>query len=251
MAMVFFTEETTMTKLEAYNAKIDARNKAFKSLSKAEKRVAIAKDCIQQLELKKIRATQGTYFQAKVKLDSKEHTSLPYYSSTPVTETVVDTDMQVQKVVQSMKSCNACALGTVFACTVGIANKLKINDLNKDYESTQLDGIAFDGSTMYDYLRGFFTTKQLTMIECAFEKYDTMGERSEAGHANQLASALFGRKYPSAKARMIAIMKNVIKNGGEFVVPAEAVVHAKKLLRDVSIDYGGDSIIEQLRKSRH
>lgn len=107
--------------------------------------------------------------------------------------------------------CKVCALGGIFAATVKRFNKFEsVPDLSMD-----------EG---YDYLEDYFSKQQLDMIECAFELGHgrVFYEENNIYGDNELGKKLgnscieFGKQYKAGEARMVAIMKNIIKNNGSF-----------------------------------
>jgi hypothetical protein len=82
---------------------IEQKNKAFHKLSDKEKRIAVAKDVIAQVEARKYRATPGTYLFVK--------------------GLRVDEDVQKPLLEESTK-CNVCAVGAAFASAARLGNNL-------------------------------------------------------------------------------------------------------------------------------
>lgn len=204
--------------LKNINRNTARRNARFEALDKPGKRVYIAKDVLAQLAAKKIVASPGTYLAGKVKLptikEEREEYSYDSHGYEKRSVKVVNPDTEVQDIVEKMKTCNACALGTVFVCAVRIADDLKIGDMPIEDEVT--DSIEFDGMSMYKYLGQFFSEAQLELIESAFE-CRVMGDGGEGRRddANRDA-ADYGTNFMQPKDRMVAIMKNIIKNKGFF-----------------------------------
>lgn len=161
------------------------KNEQFAAMTPAEKRVALAQDVIMQLNAELIIAEQGTY------LSLHEENSL---------------------------KCDACALGSLFICSV-----------TKPELALDIDVVVdmSDRESMQDHLGGIFDPAQLDMIETAFEmdsymKYPKgldVDDESAVTAFNDLINKTieFGRKYVYDKARLIAIMENVVANKGTFV----------------------------------
>lgn len=179
------------------NLRAAEANLAFARSSAANKRVAIAKDVIAWLNTKKIRATPGEYL--------------------AVTKGVENPDGDMVGVQQ----CNACALGAVFACAV---DRVKTIDL-----TAALDGWSgtYDDNSMRSMLKPYFTTEQLVMIENAFERRiveplngdePNYGDGPEylVGNPRSIKALNFNKGVRSPKERLTRIMKNIIRNGGEF-----------------------------------
>lgn len=195
-------QKTTATKRLGGAAAKVKRIEKFEALSPEKQRVRIAKDVIAQLELKKIKATEGTYFEAfGVSLD-------------PDKGTESQRALQVDNVVKSAKQCQVCALGALFTAQVLIKDKLTVEGADgwlDTWENTV--GVPGDGARAY--LEAHFSMDQLDLIESAFEKW-TDEDRFGYGY-NKLKAGKFGEKYRYPRARMIAIMNNIIDNNGTFV----------------------------------
>jgi hypothetical protein len=174
-----------------------------KTNSPASTRVAIARDVIKQLNSKKLRVTtdQGNFFTTKVKTPNPD----------------------IQEIVKNSKFCTVCAVGALFACTVQKHNSLEINystDGDYDYQELRLHyGFGTHEKTFF-YLNQYFTKAQLASIEYCYElgngatDYEDINEYLNKGEINELVR--FGKSFTSKKARLIAIMKNIIKNNGDF-----------------------------------
>jgi hypothetical protein len=181
-----------MTKTIAkLNRRIAARNKAFAKLTPAKKRVRIAKDVLEQLDAKRIKAKPGTYLWAtgnKLKVTEK------------------DLGKDLSELTTQIKSCDACAIGSLFLCAVERADALKIGEAysNSEAEVSYTSDKFNDMSlSQHIYLRRFFPRGTLDSMEATFEKYDIWGE------GRQL-------RVP-AEQRLRLIMENVIRNKGEFI----------------------------------
>lgn len=193
---------------------MSAKNKRFWAMTDTQKRVAIAKDIIKQVEANKIKATSGTYIHL-INLKSK----------------VSKEDQALDKLFKE-KGCKACALGSCFIALVDMGDKLKLSDITKVGEGARYD----EDQSSYYYselndddnwrpeLRKIFSPKQLTLIESAFEDYKFIDDEDKALYSYESehyppdlkAAITFGKKYRSAKRRLIAICENTIKNKGVF-----------------------------------
>ncbi len=165
--------------------KTAAKNKAFKKLKKAEKRVAIAKDVLKYLKKGKFQAARGEY----VNTDPQEG------------------NLGTCELLQNAEMCQVCGLGALF-----VAGALKDCSIIKDDIFTRLN---YDGKSQFmqfydDEMRGalgkYFSLDQLETIENAFESF-TMGKGK---------GSTFNKGFGDATTRLSRIMKNIIKNEGTF-----------------------------------
>jgi hypothetical protein len=165
----------------------------FQAASPAEKRVLIAKDVLAQMATKRIRPIYGKWLDGMNVLDK--------YGN-------VDFSKQLdQSIKDSSTGCSACAAGAIFACAVLRKDAITVGEAGYDDDG----GGVYDGGNIWSYLRGIFPAEMLDRIETAFEMD---GGAQHAGE--KYASFKPGIKSPNG--RMKAIMQNIIKNRGEFVV---------------------------------
>lgn len=183
---------------------IEQRNKAFKKLSPSKKRVAITKDVLKQLSLKRIVAKHMMYLDVK--------------TSVPVAAADLNKDLSL--FLPQVKSCDACAVGSLFMCAVNQADDCK---LDKD---AGLDSFGADqnlqkldiGDRAHAYLKRFFSERQLISIEDHFEQTKQSPLVDDWGFSSTITKHPTIYRIPgSADARMKAIMNNIIKHNGTFV----------------------------------
>lgn len=144
-------------------------------LTKAQQRVAVAKDALAQLKAEKYKATSGVF------IDSGFLNNLCYSDSTD----------QAQPVLQNMGTCRLCAKGAIFLSTIRKYNKATVYELTHAHEDVSND---------------LFGQDNLDRIEAAFECWS---------HVSWKACD-FGDKYINDHDRLVAILKNIIKNNGTF-----------------------------------
>lgn len=155
---------------------IEERNKKFKSMSHKEQRIAIAKDVILQLGKGKIQAAHVYFNFTKGGWDVFEK------------EAKSRKEVNLQSFLKQSVECEVCAKGALFFSSVR-----KRNDVFLD--------INFNGvhKEIIPSLTDIFRKSILNAIEDAYE------------------NGFYGYyKYPAGEKRMIAIMKNIVKNG-DFV----------------------------------
>lgn len=191
-------DEKMLKKLLDHQAELDTKkaNKAFNGLSAAEKRVAIAQDVLLQIKNKFIKVEPGTW----VSLDFKD-------------EELLTPNESAQKTLSNnTEQCQACALGSLFICSIRLGNRLTVEEAGFKY------GVGDQEDIMERLSLGIFSKEQLKLIEVAFE--GGLGgyavgdlEDKDAGEA----AMLFSERLLGDKARLVKIMKNIIKNDGTFI----------------------------------
>jgi len=163
-------------------------------MTKAQKRVAIAKDVIKQIAARNFRPKGGIYVSL-----AKPEAGMGDY------ETTAD---KAFFNARKRKPCVVCAKGAMVCSTIRLFNKFS-------------DSIAALEPSVENVLRRNFGKRMGDMIECAFEQWDFDGYD---GHENNHIlgkdavnrSYAFGLKYRSNTKRIIAIMRNIIANKGTF-----------------------------------
>lgn len=178
------------------------KQKPFSKLSKAQQRVAIAKDVIEQLTTEKITAVSGTYL------------SIPY--------AVLKPKDQLQDVFEARK-CEACALGSIFVCAVKITNNLTAGEVGSSNDG-EVRTNSINGHSMFPYLSKYFSREQICIIEGAFEgsNIGTYGSDQLSQDLSE-AAGLGYTHIDSHEDRLKVIMRNIIRNKGTFVVPRNAI----------------------------
>ena len=170
-------------------------NTKFESLSSAEQRVLIAKDVLAQVKAEKFIPRRGNYIK-----------NLTIKGGQP-------SGGSVQKHFDEI-TCSCCALGACLLSATKFKNKLEFGDI--------YDMVSRNSS--WDLLKGIFSAEQLNMIEYAFEAShsgsrvgeDSFGEYNKY-NCNEIVKCVdFGKSFPYESDRLIAIMKNIIKNKGTF-----------------------------------
>lgn len=196
----FRSEKQLLAKLQVQylNQVTKASNKAFNSSSKSSQAISLAKDVIAQINCGKIKPEAGVY------LDLVGEDNYHTNSFEPVK------NIELQAIIKDpVVSCEACAIGSMFTCDILKNNNFKVR-------TSELNDVDND-TKMRCRLRKIFTSQQLHLIEMAFEagNYNYMIFRGVTVSDKEAAYA-FGKKYRSDKKRLIAIMKNIIKNKGVF-----------------------------------
>jgi hypothetical protein len=157
----------------------EERNAAFRKLSRKERRTAIARDVVAQLDAGRYLAKARAYFKVRHGVAEK-----------------FDGDVQRIGAARDV-SCSVCALGA------GAVSRARLGDQVAVDEGESLDA--------YEALRCAFSDVELYRMECAFELW-TMYD--DAGRNDEPSS--FGARFQSPRQRLRAIWQNVIDNGGKF-----------------------------------
>lgn len=169
--------------------------KPFEKLSKKAKRVAIAQDVLKQLRRRGITAQKGVYAQFKGDCTVGEY-----------------------GVGGKVESCQVCALGAAFVSAACLGKGQSLQELYN------LAGYGFRRSTPLPTIREtverYFDIAQLDLIEASFEMDEgflNQNEPTRKPSPKGLRAVDFGKRYRGPRKRLVAIMKNVIDNDGEFL----------------------------------
>lgn len=169
----------------------------WSKMTKAQKKIEVAKDVIKQLKVGAYQSTSGTYLEI-------------------INDTWEIQEEQANKCISKDFPCKVCALGSIFMSHVMLRNHLTIDELE------MTDDIA-----MRKRLEGVFTNNQLHLIETAFERRIVNDDieyicKEPRSFWNSVPTTIgqkaidFGKKYSDSTVRLIMIMKNIIKNDGQF-----------------------------------
>ncbi len=170
--------------------------KEFNRLSAPQKRVAIAKDVIQQIKLEKYQIESGIWAaMAPVDLETCE----------------IDQNMLLQGIPIQ---CRCCALGA------GMLSSMRLANIHSFSEDADLE------ADVIPQLGKYFSNKQMAMIEAVFEnRYgDKYGEdhvlrefHSDITDDEYDRLHTFGKRFTDENNRALAIFTNIVKNKGEFI----------------------------------
>jgi len=198
----------------------------YKKMTKAQKRVAIAKDIIASINSKKYIANASTYID-NVEIDGKSvDVRYDYLDDKDIEE------LDIQETLPRMEKCKVCAMGACILSLTKYENKLTFADIGPN--------ISEFSETTDKLLKGVFTPDQLAMIEIMFEGYYSDVEydhedykqrgnnysRDRLGAIVSDEDALKCIKWHWKKKKrgitddnlMIAIWKNIVDNEGELVL---------------------------------
>jgi len=168
---------------------IEDRNARFDALSPAERRMAIARDVLDQLCTGRMQAKRGIYVGEREGGD-----------------TDVDADAQVVADDPYLK-CTVCAIGSAVTSAVRLFDRAP--------QKTSLPSLSCTGMRD-EYLSRFFSRGQQALMEAAFEMSDICGLAPFMTLGVKKAVE-FGLRHKTDAARMRAIWRNVLENGGTFV----------------------------------
>ncbi len=172
----------------------------FNKLSPAKKRMVIAQDVLDRIELKQLSAINNITIADE-----------GYNDSVFVPSAIRDKPLQEQLCNINLR-CEACAKGSLFLAFIGISNNFPVEKGNfkQIYISTDID----DGHLAE--LVKIFDAEQLDAIEVAFE--------GEVFNWTRISDTLKTKALKFYKRNnkinpnviLIAICKNIIKNNGTF-----------------------------------
>lgn len=170
------------------------RNTAFAKLPREKQRVQIAKDVLVSLKLGEFVAgskylTFGNIYKNR---SSDKVTAAPTTDLSHVLEKA---------------TCTVCGIGSLFCSAVKRADNLPFSGVS-DFRGA----VSMDRMRVIGYLAPYFTSEELGEIEFYFECSNT-------GHAEAMYNLAISKEWDdkTPRARMSAIMRNIIKNKGAFV----------------------------------
>ena len=181
-----------------------------KRLSKSEKAVAVASDVIAQLRKrnsKLIPVLDNGYVSSSFLINLDDPRVKKTRNNNYENEVF---HVELQDILPDMmkEECRVCGLGAAIISKARLLDKVQIEgygfEINPGYELHR-DKIS-------EGLKDVFTEDTIDKIECAFEVDPYMADTEE------YAAALFGAKHKEPKKRLIAIMQNIVDNGGKFLV---------------------------------
>lgn len=179
-------EAERIAKQHDVERRIKEENAEFQAMTPAQKRVRIAKDVLEWMEVGRLVATNGEYFHLED-----------------------DSGRRRAGVVTNGFECHACALGAVFACAV-----------ERGMVRGATRGLGGYGWEMREKLIPYFDEQQLLEIEDAFESFCDSGPVGLADNpkAETFCYGIDGTDRDDlARRRMTKIMSNIIANDGTFI----------------------------------
>lgn len=217
----------------ARKRRVARENKAFEKLTPAQKRVAIARDVLAQIEMKKFVPVNGTW------LTDYNDAEEELFSLKDVKD-----NKELRDVLNKKETCTGCALGGLFMCAVKRVDALKIHDLVAVKEAKEavknsyttygsnIDNHLHEGKSidMGDIIKYFakiklFSKQQSELIELAFENGGGGFDAEEVENGAAAEDFFFIRdkqndqvlhRIENPTDRMRLIMENIILNKGTF-----------------------------------
>lgn len=181
-------------------------NKQFRKMTPSRQRMCIARDVLGQLATKKIIAELRTFVEDALLRDKALFKGTGLRSSD-----------QVRDLLSTVKSCNACALGSMFACLVDRADQLTPGDIGRAFKGDRVEMRSEYLETIFKYMERYFSRRQIGLIEMAFERGGGYFSGRLWDPEEYAACTMFEASTPPRR-RLEVIMKNVIKNDGDFIV---------------------------------
>jgi len=188
-------------------------------MTKAEKRVEIAKDVLKQIKANKYNPTSGVWV---IDTDGKEVCDLVYAARRE--DPISAVDLKKNVVCKLRGKCDVCALGSLFVSAIDKFNHTKLN------AGCHVSFTEHKDSKENPLLK-WFSAKQLLLIESTFEnshgawsidvKEDVLSINEILYWDDVVEPAIYAycNKYSDATSRLKAIMNNIVRNNGTFVLP--------------------------------
>jgi len=175
------------------NKQTQKRNAAFKAATKSERAVMVAKDALKMLNAGKTAAASGIWVNLYNAYDvDNEETR----------------ENQICDISDGFKECRVCALGALMLSEVRHTNKLTVEeaggDIGYEYFGHRLDKV--------------FSKSQQKLMELAFEGGHGWFDVEDTSDKELEKIERFYEGYQEDEDRLRAILKNVIKNKGKFVL---------------------------------
>lgn len=184
--------------------------KTKKRLTKSQMRVAIAKDVISQINSKKLIPRPGVWIcDPKMGgLDQHIDNLIDKAMDDPKNDTCNFTEFNARDFTKNVNRCEVCALGSIFVSSVNLYNGVHFENGDEALES-------FNDLSLSP-LSKYFSEESLALIECCFEGEDGAHYNSTSEKEFAIGIA-YNRSFRSPKERLIAIMKNIVRNKGDFI----------------------------------
>lgn len=192
-------ESKTLTP-EQVAAEIAKREKKFKAASPAQKRVLVAKDVIKLIKLRKVQPSTGDF--------------LSEWSPVGYEDLARNHPRDLRELILEgkLETCTVCALGGLMVGCTLYNDKVKYHE----WGFTKIGDWIADDKPMPNGLNEIFSREQLILIEQAFERGDGYFKADKENLEGTAAAVRFGIRHGDPDSRLLAIMRNIVKNKGEF-----------------------------------
>ncbi len=178
----------------------------IKRMTKSQKAVAIAKDVISRIKLKKLKVNQKGYFN-------------------PLNLFSLDQGIPLQSQVEFLESkCEVCALGGMLLSYTRLFNNVEsvpdIWQYNFDFITNKLCGI-FPIKTLV-IIEGVFENSLVNSEECFSPSNARQIEERVIRYRGKILSRYKFTKYNKKeiqKVILLAICRNIVRNKGKFILP--------------------------------
>ena len=182
------------------------------------KGLAVAQDVLQHLKYLNMR--QGAYISGRVSQQVAKAEDL---------QEVVD-------VVQ--KKCNVCLLGACLLSKARLYDQVPLSELFMTIEDSEAGEIEAESDLLRVRLEDCFSHRTMSLMEAAFECTAGLAEGltdSERDVQLLYGAVSFGLLHTSLSARVEAVMKNVVQNGGLFKPPPKTEDEYVELCRALNV----------------
>ena len=188
-----------MTKREQQQKTIEEeikrRNAAFKNATNEERRVMVAKDVIKRIQSRQYRPKTKSF----VRIDADNISSM-------------------QELILDGFKCEVCALGALACSAASFWNSASAYDVSRIGEQIKRRMRAAAK------LNKIFSNEELRAIETAFERgkgyfYANAPSYEQQARVQSSPEAAWGKKIRGDSDRLLAMMRNIVKNKGKFIVP--------------------------------
>lgn len=185
-------------------SKRPSMNQRFRLAPKDKKRVMIAKDVLRQLKSGKLVANTGSYVGISHYRLEDAGIEDPHTAD-------------IRSNYSKIDSCTVCALGACLMSATKFGNILDFGDVGGRLRSISNEKVK-------KLFSKIFTPKQLLLVEVAFEGNSWGADRygrdvlgADLSYDEAEACDNFYCRYKKDGNRLRGIMKNIIKNKGEFI----------------------------------
>lgn len=207
-----------------------AKQDLWKSMTRKQRKVAIAKDVIAQIQAGKYRIESGSGYIESYTTASRNSLSEHFQRLKDLDRPVSNADVEVVT-----GACTMCARGAALMSRIRKFNSVKVSeigvylidegyteisndDLKAGAQPIEADLSATQKNTT-EGLEGAFTADELNLIEAAFERTRWVGIvdwRSENQKNSVRRAVAFGEQFEDDSERLLAIMQNIVDNDGVF-----------------------------------